>query len=83
MSNRKKRLQKLLSGHNELSFLEIKTVLSDFGYVLVRIKGSHHIFKGMTGDNINLPVHNGKVNKYYRKRITDTINKYLKYDKKM
>lgn len=77
MTSKFKRLQKLLNSQSELSFSEIKTVLNDCGYVLNRINGSHHVFKGRDGDSINLPVHNGKVNKYYLKDIKEVVDKHL------
>lgn len=83
MTSRRKRLLKLLNHHSEISFQEIKTVLNDIGYQLIRISGSHHVFRGIFGDTINLPVHNGKINKYYLKDIKNIISKYINYYEKM
>jgi predicted RNA binding protein YcfA (HicA-like mRNA interferase family) len=43
---------KSVSGKRFCRILEIK------GWILVRIKGSHHIYRNMvTGDKISVPVH--------------------------
>ncbi len=36
-------------------------VLKRLGYVLVHVKGSHHIFKNTEGKRIAIPIHAGKL----------------------
>jgi len=44
MVKRRKLLQRLLSGSRNLSFEEFIALLEGFGFILDRVKGSHHIF---------------------------------------
>ena len=45
MSKRKKRLEKLRQNPRDVSFDDLRKVLEDFGFELVRSKGSHFAFK--------------------------------------
>ncbi|HRF95332.1 MAG TPA: type II toxin-antitoxin system HicA family toxin [Aggregatilineales bacterium] len=47
MSKRQKRLQKLRQNPKNVSFDELRVVLEDFGFELVRSNGSHHSFNAI------------------------------------
>jgi len=44
MTKRDKRLQKMRQNPKNVSFEDLKSVLEDFGFDLVRSSGSHHSF---------------------------------------
>jgi predicted RNA binding protein YcfA (HicA-like mRNA interferase family) len=44
MTKREKRLQKMRQNPKDVSFADLRTVLEDFGFELVRSSGSHHSF---------------------------------------
>jgi predicted RNA binding protein YcfA (HicA-like mRNA interferase family) len=44
MTKREKRLQKMRQNPKNVSFDELRSVLEDFGFELVRTSGSHHSF---------------------------------------
>ena len=45
-------------------FAVVRKILEDGGYTLVRVSGSHHVFK-KAEDLFSVPVHNGKVKPHY------------------
>ncbi len=55
---------------SESKFNDVKKKLENKGYYLVRISGSHHIFKKKGIFQLfSIPVHNGKVKNHYVKEI--------------
>jgi len=54
---------------SDVSFSEIRRVVERHGWVLVRIRGSHHIFKLPDGRIYVVPVHHGKVRYVYVREI--------------
>lgn len=75
MTQKVKRLKKLEQNSKNTSYIDLRTILEQFGYELVRITGSHHIFKKETR-YINFPVHNKKVKSIYIKQILKQLKKY-------
>lgn len=73
-----KNLKKLLSEPTEMRISEITNVLAYFGFQHVRTKGSHYIFDNSKNDTIVIPVHNGKVIRYYLKYIKSIIKEHEK-----
>lgn len=69
MTSRRKRLLKLLNQPKSTRFNDIHIVLKDFGYQLVRIKGSHHIFEKIGCEQVIIPVHNNEVKIVYIRKI--------------
>jgi predicted RNA binding protein YcfA (HicA-like mRNA interferase family) len=59
---------------SEVRFAEVKRLLGQAGYVLVRISGSHHIFEKENAQHIVIPVHKGKVKPFYVREIKKVIN---------
>ena len=70
-----KNIKRLLQNPREMRFKEVKNILEYFGYNLVRIRGSHHIFEDHSGDRIVFPVHNKRVTNIYLKCIKAVIFK--------
>lgn len=58
---------------SESNFADIRRVLEQHGWELVRIKGSHHVFKGEGRPLISIPVHKGRVKAVYVRQIEAAI----------
>ncbi len=54
---------------SDVRYAEILRLFKARGWVLNRIRGSHHVFKGPGGGSFSVPVHNGKVKHVYYKQI--------------
>jgi len=52
MSNREKRLQKLRQNQSDVTLAELSQVLTDIGFALDHVSGSHHVFRGTAGDEV-------------------------------
>jgi predicted RNA binding protein YcfA (HicA-like mRNA interferase family) len=48
----------------------IKKQLEKHGWKLIRISGSHHVFKKPGGADVVIPVHRGKVKPFYVRQVT-------------
>lgn len=57
MASIEKIIEKLKNRPNGIRFGEVEKVLGHFGYLLVRVKGSHHHFRNQAGDVITIPNH--------------------------
>lgn len=63
--NKRKLLQKILSGSKNISFSDIVNLLTSFGFKLDRISGSHQIFiHPEIPELINMQNVNGKAKPY-------------------
>ena len=51
-------------------FAVVKKLLERSGWVLVRINGSHHVFKKPNAEDVVIPVHGGKVKPFYVRQIS-------------
>ena len=58
----------------DVRFAEILRLVTDHGWVLVRIRGSHHIFRLPDGRIYVVPVHKGKVKYAYVREIQKLID---------
>jgi predicted RNA binding protein YcfA (HicA-like mRNA interferase family) len=58
-----------------VSFRLVKRMLERCGYTLVRVTGSHHIFKKAGGATRSVPVHNGMVKGAYVRDIEKECGK--------
>jgi predicted RNA binding protein YcfA (HicA-like mRNA interferase family) len=54
---------------SEMRFAELRRLVESYGWVLVRINGSHHIFRLPDGTIFVVPVHRGKVKYAYVREI--------------
>ncbi len=69
MTSHEKRIRKLINNPQDVSIQELQTVLANFGWSLIRTKGSHFIFKDLNGRIYSVPVHNSKIKSHYIKDI--------------
>jgi len=70
--NKKKLLEKALRGSRNISFNEIIALVEAFGFRLMRVNGSHHIFvHPQVKELVNLQEVNGKAKPYQ-------VNQFLK-----
>lgn len=60
VSQRRKRIEKILSRPTQMTFAEVEKILEDFGLQCVRTKGSHHFFRGGGVGPIVVPTVNGR-----------------------
>jgi predicted RNA binding protein YcfA (HicA-like mRNA interferase family) len=77
MSKRKKLRQKLRNNPKNATLQELQTLLNAYGFVLVRIRGSHYIFEYESQDEteqIIILVHGHKVKWVYTQTVTETID---------
>jgi predicted RNA binding protein YcfA (HicA-like mRNA interferase family) len=69
--------QKLLSGSKNISFEELILIILSFGFIEVRSKGSHHIFKKAGIDElVNFQNVDGKGKPYQIKQFLSLVEKY-------
>ena len=50
-------------------FAVVKKILEEHGWRLIRINGSHHVFKKPAAPDVVIPVHGGKVKPFYVRQI--------------
>jgi len=75
--NKRKLLQKLLSGSKNIRFPEATAIAEAFGFSLDRISGGHHIFLHPDlPELINLQNVKGKAKPYQIKQLLKIIEKY-------
>ncbi len=74
--NKRRLLQKLLSGSKNIRFTEAIAIAEAFGFRLDRIKGSHHIFiHTEVPELVNLQNVKGKAKPYQIKQLLKIIEK--------
>ena len=74
---RSKLLQRLLSGSKYIKFSEVVACAEAFGFELVRISGSHHIYVHPDiPELVNLQNVNGKAKPYQVKQLLHIIEQY-------
>ena len=77
MVNKKKILQKLLSGSKNVSFREAVACAEAFGFCLLRTSGSHHIYGHPKIPRlINLQNVKGQAKPYQVKQLLKIIEEY-------
>jgi predicted RNA binding protein YcfA (HicA-like mRNA interferase family) len=77
MSKRKKLRQKLRNNPKNATLQELQTLLTAYGFVLSRVRGSHYIFEYESGnitEQVIIPVHGRKVKWVYTQIVTETID---------
>lgn len=78
MAKKGKLLKKFLRNPESLKFREIETLLLNFGYRLVRVKGSHHHYHHeQLSEKFVFPVHNNDCFKSYKRYLAKFINNKL------
>jgi predicted RNA binding protein YcfA (HicA-like mRNA interferase family) len=58
---------------SEIRFAELRRVVERHGWLLIRIRGSHHVFKRPDGSTYSIPVHHGKVKPFYYREIKKQV----------
>lgn len=58
---------------SEVRFAVVRRRLEQHGWTLIRIKGSHHIFKQEGQRLFNIPVHKGRVKPFYLREVNAEI----------
>ncbi len=75
--NKKKLLEKILSGSKNIRFSDFVTLVEAFGFELSRIRGSHHIFEHPDIPEIlNLQNSKGQVKPYQIRQFLQLVEQY-------
>ena len=75
--NKRKLLEKVLSGSKNISFHDMVTLVEAFGFSLSRSKGSHFIFSHpQIPELVNLQEKNGKTKPYQVRQFLELVEKY-------
>ena len=75
--NKKKLLEKVLSGSKNVRFSEFVALVEAFGFKLARIRGSHHIFEHPDIPEIlNLQNSKGQVKPYQVRQFLQLVEQY-------
>lgn len=59
------------------SFRDLQRKLTQNGWTLARVKGSHHCFRGRGRCPLVIPVHKGKVLPVYVRSVDNAIRDYV------
>lgn len=75
--NKKKLLEKILSGSRNIRFKDFVVLVEAFGFELARVRGSHHIFEHPSVPEIlNLQNSNGQVKPYQMRQFLQIVEQY-------
>ena len=75
--NKRKLLEKILSGSKNVHFNDMILLVEAFGFRLIRVRGSHFIFEHpQIPELINLQEKNGKAKPYQVREFLQLIEKY-------
>lgn len=80
MSKREKLRRKLRNNPKDATLQELETLLIAFGFRLIRIKGSHHIYEYDDDSRVMkvvIPLHGRKVKQLYVKRTIELLDNFL------
>jgi len=66
-------IEKMKNRPKGIRFEELVKVLNHYGYILVRVKGSHHHFRNDKGDVITIPNHGNPIKAVYVKDVLQRI----------
>jgi uncharacterized protein YbaP (TraB family) len=75
--NKQRLLEKVLAGSRNISFADFTSLVEAFGFQLVRVRGSHHLY-GHPGvlEILNLQDVNGQAKPYQMRQFLQLIEKY-------
>jgi predicted RNA binding protein YcfA (HicA-like mRNA interferase family) len=77
MTKKRKLLEKILAGSQNIQFDELVTLVEAFGFTLSRINGSHHIFSHPDiPEIVNLQNRKGKAVSYQIRQFLSLIEEY-------
>lgn len=75
--NRRKLLNKILSGSKNIRFDELVLLAEGFGFELSRVRGSHHIFQHADiPELLNLQNDRGRAKPYQVRQFLDLVERY-------
>jgi len=69
----RKNIEKLLENPVDMRIEEVINVMYHLGYEILNIRGSHYRFTHPKLSTMIIPVHNGKVKKWYLKDIKSIL----------
>ena len=58
---------------SEIRFADVLRLIRKHGWLLIRVRGSHHVFRRPDGSTYSIPVHHGKVKPVYFREIKKQI----------
>jgi predicted RNA binding protein YcfA (HicA-like mRNA interferase family) len=76
-----KLLKRIRNNPKAVTFHDLTTLLESFGFELIRVSGSHHIFSSrVAGKEITLviPLRKGHINSHYVKEVLASIDRIEK-----
>jgi len=74
MSKREKLRRKLRNNPKGVKFSELETLLQRFEFTLIRVAGSHHIFRHIENTKLVIPVHGNAVKPEYVNIVIETLD---------
>ena len=75
--NKRKLLQKVLSGSKNVRFGDVRTLMEAFGFQVVRVSGSHHIFAHPeVPELVNIQDRKGKAKPYQIRQFLQLVEQY-------
>ncbi len=75
--NKRKLLQKLLASPSNARFDDVRTLVEAFGFSLMRISGSHYVFKHPAiPDLLNLQEADGEAKPYQVRQFLRLVERY-------
>jgi predicted RNA binding protein YcfA (HicA-like mRNA interferase family) len=75
--NKRKLLKKLLAGSKNVRFGDAATLIEAFGFRLVRVSGSHHIFEHPhVPELVNIQKVKGKVKPYQVRQFLELVEQH-------
>jgi predicted RNA binding protein YcfA (HicA-like mRNA interferase family) len=74
MSKRDKLRRKLRNNSKGVKFSELETLLERFEFTLIRIAGSHHIFRHDGNTKLVIPVHGNTVKPEYVNIVIEALD---------
>jgi predicted RNA binding protein YcfA (HicA-like mRNA interferase family) len=75
--NKRKLLEKILSGSKNVQFNDMMLLVESFGFHLSRVSGSHFIFvHPSVPELVNLQEKNGKAKPYQVRQFLELVEKY-------
>jgi predicted RNA binding protein YcfA (HicA-like mRNA interferase family) len=58
---------------SEVRFAVVRKLVEKDHWRLIRIRGSHHVFRKPDGSTYSIPVHHGKVKPFYVREIKKEV----------
>ena len=75
--NKRRLLQKVLSGSKNERFGDVRTLMEAFGFRVVRVSGSHHIFAHPeVPELVNIQDRKGKAKPYQIRQFLQLVEQY-------